>query len=227
MGIFTTNKSVKSPVSKYLSWKSAENCFEYYDKEVGAKVPVKLPLTFIALDDFVGVSGGEMDDKGNFWPVTSGIVAHLGKALVVKKAGETVAQGKWKDIKDVVKAAGGRYTSYTYALLNDELVCFKLSGAALSAWFNKKEGDKITVKKSEKMKKGGISYNSPVFEVEALSEKEMEKTMASNEVEKFQEYKDAKEKQTTPGEDEETPAVVEETMPDLSDEEDEIKMDLV
>ncbi len=218
MGYRSKNTGISSPVTKYIEWKSNDKTFSFWDKEKEDRVELKMPLKFIALDDFFGVSGGTMDSNGQFIPVKSGIAAHLGKTIVVKKGDMTVATGIWKDIKEIVKDAGGRYTAYTYAIYKDELVCFKLAGAALAAWFEKKgDGDMITVKTSVEKKKGGITYNSPVFETEKLTDAQQKKLDASDELKAFDEYAEAKEAQKFAGAEE--PAQAKEVQPDLSEDE--------
>jgi len=192
MGFLTQNKGIKSPVTKYIEFKSNDEGFSYYDKETQGRVEVKAPFTFIALDDLVGVSGGEMDDAGQYHPVNSGIVAHVNKELTVKKDGATIATGKWADVKEATKAAGGRYTAYTYAILNKELVCFKFAGASLASWFSKGEGDTITFKKCEEMKKGAIKYNSPIFETKELTDAEIKALDDDENVATFKEFYEAK-----------------------------------
>lgn len=221
MGFRSENVGVQSPVTKYIEWSSNDKGFKYYDKEKGEKVDVKMPLEFILMDDMLGVSGGEMDDNDVFHPVRSGIVAHVGKTLSVKKDGQTFITGKWADIKDKVKAEGGRYTSYAYAILGDELVCFKLAGAALASWFEKGNGAKITVKKSEEKKKGAVKYYSPIFEAEELSDDVAEGLETNENVKAFDAYNEAKKAQKFAGDDEEEQSeAVEPVQADLSDEDD-------
>lgn len=226
MGYRSENKGISSPVTKYIEWKSNDKAFSYYDKETQDRIPVKMPLKFIALDDFFGVSGGEMDEKGVFHAVKSGIAAHINKVIVVKRDGETIAQGKWKDTKGDVKKFGGRYTAYVYAVYKDELVCFKFAGAALAAWFEKAgDGASITVTESAEKKKGGIKYYAPVFETAELSDKEIAKLEKSDALKLFDAYAKAKKEQHVAGEEEaqEESAPNREDEPDLS-EEDEVKI---
>lgn len=220
MGFRSDNLTVKSPVAKYIEWRSDDKGFRYYDKAKKDQVSIKLPISFVALDDFIGISGGEMDDIGKFHPVTSGIVAHLNKTLVVNKDGNTIATGKWADIKEKVKAEGGRYTVYTYAIFESELVCFKLAGAALAAWFEKGEGDGIVVIKAEQKKKGAITYYAPIFETKDLTDKEIKKLEASDEVKRFDEYAEAKKAQKFRDEKEEEESKEEKPQPNLNEHDD-------
>lgn len=200
MGFRSEFKGVASPVTKYIQWKSTKKAFEYYDKESGGNVEVKLPVTFIAVDDFFGVSGGELDSSNVFHAITSGIAPHINQPIVVKRDGYEIAKGLWKDIKDDVKAQGGTYTVYTYAIMkldgDDELVCFKLAGSGRSAWFEKEgNGDKITVKDSEEKKNGAVVYNQPIFKTEELTQAEVASLEANPLVAAFDEYSKAKKEQ--------------------------------
>lgn len=222
MGYRSKNSTVKSPVSKYLSWSSEDKCFKYWDKAKETNVFLKLPIKFTALDDFVGVSGGAEDSAGQFHPVTSGIAAHINKVLVVKKdRSQVIATGKWADIKDSVKAEGGRYTSYVYAVYKDELVCFKIAGAALAGWFDKADGDKITVKESVKKKKGSNTYYQPVFETAVLTDADKKKLDELDAVKEFDKYSEAKHAQKFDADDEsvEEEAPEKKVAPNLSDDE--------
>ncbi len=40
-----------NPATKFLEWKSNDQCFEYYDKEAQKKVQVTLPFKFLVLDE--------------------------------------------------------------------------------------------------------------------------------------------------------------------------------
>ena len=205
MGYLSKNKSVKCPVSKYIQFKGGK--FSYYDKETKEQIEVKTPIKFISIDSMTGIGGGQMDGKKAFHPVSSNIVAHLGKELVARVDGEEFVRGTWKEIKDTVKGKGGRYVSYEFALMNKELVCFKLVGSSLAAWFNKEgAGDFITCEKTKKETTGTNTYEVPIFVTEKLTEKQIKELEESPEVDKFKEYQSSKlEKGVTEEEEEGTP----------------------
>ena len=66
--------TIKNPATKFLSWKSNEQCFGYYDKDIAeslkgqseetikekANVKVKLPLKFLFLDQLHLLKVGAM-----------------------------------------------------------------------------------------------------------------------------------------------------------------------
>ena len=41
-----------NPTSKFLEWKSNNKSFSFFDKETKQNVEVKLPLTFIVLEEY-------------------------------------------------------------------------------------------------------------------------------------------------------------------------------
>ncbi len=225
MGLFDDNQGTKSPVTKYLQWSSTEKCFQYWDKELKAKVDVKMPVKFLAIGSMIGVGGGKMEGR-NFVAITSGIGAHLNKTLVVKKDGETIATGKWSEVKETVTSHGGKFVSYVYAIMDNELVCFKMIGASLGAYFSKPKGDRIVVKKSKEEKTGAIKYNVPVFECSVIEKDEKAVIAEDENVQKFFKYKDAKEAQKFDS-NEESSAPAPKVEPNLSDDEVDDVVDMV
>ena len=47
----------KNPAKKFLSWKSEEKCFAYYDKEKEENVIIDLPFKFVILEHYHTVKG--------------------------------------------------------------------------------------------------------------------------------------------------------------------------
>lgn len=185
-----------------------------------------MPVKFIAIGSMIGVGGGKMDGN-KFVAITSGIGAHIQKRLVVKKDGETIATGKWADVKDIVKGNGGKFVSYVYAIMGDELVCFKMIGASLGAYFNKLEGDRIVVKEHKEEKTGGIKYNVPVFECTPIEDDEKAVIAEDENTKKFLAYKKAKEEQKLDDNwDEESSAPAPKVEPNLSDDDVEETIDM-
>lgn len=186
MGILDNN--VVNPTKKYIQFSGATGEFTVYNKETKEKEVVPMPITFIALKDKITVSGGTMDSDGKFKSVYSNIISSINDDLVVKTGQQAIARGKWLDIKAAVKLAGGKYTVMAYALMNDEVVCFKLAGAALGCWFDKGAGDKITFDGTEDNKTGAIEYKTPKLTTKGLSDKEIEEIKNNKEVKAFEEF---------------------------------------
>jgi hypothetical protein len=172
--------SFEKPASKYYEWSSEEGCFKYYDREKRENVLVPLPLTFLVLKEFHTVKGWH--DKSS-----SGIFANevknIGTEPLEVKAfkGGVITRGIYKDIKDVIANAGGRYIKSIYAMTKDgEIVNFQLKGAAVKAWGDATQKGRsrladewVTVAEIESLKKGRVSYTVPVFKFDgSLSDAE-------------------------------------------------------
>ena len=49
--------AIKTPATKFLSWKSNDKAFSYYDKDTQENVAVNLPFRFLFLDQLQSVKG--------------------------------------------------------------------------------------------------------------------------------------------------------------------------
>jgi len=181
----SNNTVLINPATKFLEWDSEKACFEYWDKEKKANVTVKLPIRGYVLDELATVKGYSNKTQNGIW---SNEVKDITKqSLSVKskdKSGKltVIAEGKWSDIKEIVKAGGGKYTrSLYFAMLNDkeeyEIVNLQLKGAAFSGWLNFVNENKNAVLTAEivcadftKEKNGATKYTIPVFTAEEASE---------------------------------------------------------
>lgn len=164
------NPKPDNPVKKYLEWKSDDKCFMYYDKETKEKVKVELPLKFIVLDEFSTITGFNPNSETSIY---SNEVSNLNKEILNVKAFKTnlLISGLYKDIKDRLTAEGGKFTKSVYAIVytaeSYEIVCFKLHGASISGWIDKKfNTDKfgVVINGFADGKKGAIKYTMPVYE---------------------------------------------------------------
>ncbi len=132
--------SIKSPVTKYLERKNG--AFSYWDKSLEQRVAVTPPISFCFLDATAMVDGYNKPRKSG---IRSNEITWGNEPVkvVYNSTGEVIAEGLYKEIKEKVKAAGGRYTKVVYGSdSNLETVQIKFSGAALMAWgdFEKKTG---------------------------------------------------------------------------------------
>lgn len=193
-----------NPATKFLSWKSDEKTFSYYDKDIAeslkgsseeeikekANVKLNLPFKFLVLDELALVRGWSESLKGN---IISNEVKFIGRETISAKVyhknikGEKVsteiAKGIYKDIKEKVNTAGAKYHKSIYVMLEDgTLANIQLKGGAVKVWgeFTQKTKQRlpdewIVVKESKQEKNGGVKYNVPVFAFErSLSEGEAE-----------------------------------------------------
>lgn len=160
----------ENPAEKYLEWSSENGCFKYYDRESRENVMLPLPLTFLVLKEFHTVKGWH--DKSS-----SGIFANevknIGNEQLEVKAykGGVITRGIYKDIKDVIASAGGRYIKSIYAMTKEGVVInLQLKGAAVKAWGDATQKGRsrladewVTVSDIEKLKKGRVEYTVPIF----------------------------------------------------------------
>ena len=130
---------LQNPATRWFEWHGEKGELKYDDKEAKANVPVPLPFSFLLLDEVSTVRGWH-DASG------SGIYANEVRdtttdILVVKafKAG-TLAEGRYRDIKTPVNAAGGGYVASLYVAFKDgkdyKLGNLQLKGSALGAWMD-------------------------------------------------------------------------------------------
>lgn len=159
---------VANPCKRFLKYSSG--VLKEYNKETKKNIELKPPITFYEVATLGCVTGWhELSNSSIF----SNEVFDGQTPFVVKsQLQEVLGKGLWKDIKESVKAKGGRYTASIYALMDEQLVNIKISGAALQSWFNKKEGTRILFSGNSDEKKGSVSYKIPVFETFSLDNKE-------------------------------------------------------
>lgn len=164
-----TSKS-SNPTSKYLDWKSNDKSFDYYDKNVGEKVKVGLPLKFVFLQHYHTVKGwNDASESG----IYSNEVFYIGSEPMTVRAfkGGVIAEGLYKDIKPDITNAGGKYHRSVYVMLEDGTIAnISMKGAVVREWSefmeqnkNLVDGQWIEVNSAKDQKKGSIKYSTPEF----------------------------------------------------------------
>tara|TARA_R110002050_G_scaffold85378_2_gene182239 strand:+ start:1960 stop:2634 length:675 start_codon:yes stop_codon:yes gene_type:complete len=176
-----------NPTSKFLEWKSNNKSFAYYDKETKQNVEVKLPITFIVLEEYHCIKGFSDSDQTGIY---SNEVLQIGTEEMEVRSykGRIIAKGLYKDIKGAVNAAGGNYHKSIYAVTKEgELINISLKGAAVSKWsklvekgaWKRLSDEWISIESAEDHKKGMVKYSTPNFVFNtSLSENEF-KTVKS------------------------------------------------
>ena len=160
----------KNPSKYFLEWKSNKKTFEYYDKEAGVNVEVKLPFKFLTLKEMHTVKGWSDSSESAIY---SNEVKYIGtEELNVRsfKGGE-IAKGFYKDIKNRVKDFGGHYVKSIYIMTEDgEIWNLQLKGSTVQQWgeFTQKTRSRLSdewveVTEAEERKKGSIKYSVPIF----------------------------------------------------------------
>jgi hypothetical protein len=183
---------IENPSKRWFQWSGGTGTLSCYDKDKKENVPVELPFKFLLLDELHTISGyNDGAGKGLY----SNEVKDLQKEVLnVKMDKQTIAVGLYKDIKDKVKAEGGKYTKSCYiAYYEGKELCIgniKMSGSSLSggkykqgkeeiemgAWmeFSKeKQLYKMAVEMSlnpQDCKKGATTYKIPQFKLIPIKE---------------------------------------------------------
>jgi len=188
-----SNPTVQNPCTKFIDYHGDDGTFTYYDKESEEKVQIDTPIYFAVLDELSTITG--FNEKHGCGIYSNEVNSLTHEILRVKtfKGGESVI-GLYKDIKDNIKAMGGKFTKSVYALLihedqSTEFVNFKFKGAAFSAWLDKKFNPLnfiVGISEFAEEKKGKNVYQVPVFKP-FKSNAELDKA-AMQQDKLFQEY---------------------------------------
>ena len=179
-----------NPATKFLSWKSNDKCFSYYDKEKAENVQVNLPFKFLVLDELASVKGWSDSLSGQ---IVSNEVKYISKEPITAKCyhknakGEAtsteIARGIYKDIKEKVNSAGAKYHKSVYVMLEDGTIAnIQMKGAVVQQWGNFTQKTKsrlpdewVIVEKHVDGKKGAVKFTTPDFKFErSISDSEAE-----------------------------------------------------
>ena len=188
----TTNVN---PTSKFLEWKSNNKSFSFYNKELKQNEEVKLPITFMVLEEYHTIKGfSDADQTG----IYSNEVLQIGSEELEVRThkGRIIAKGKYKDIKGAVNAAGGNYHKSIYAVTNEwELINISFKGACVSEWSKfvekgswKRLADEwVSIESANDHKKGMVKYSTPNFAFN-ISLSDSEYGMVKDKATQLQEY---------------------------------------
>jgi hypothetical protein len=190
-------KTSSNPTSRYMEWKSNDQAFEFYDKNVGQKIKVELPMKFLFLQHYHTVRGySEASNSG----IYANEVFYIGSEPMAVRShkGGLIVEGLYKDIKSQVLAAGGKYHRSVYGMLEDgTIVNLSFKGAVVSEWSNFMDDNKnnvdnawIEVNEAKQMKKGSVKYSVPQFTLGKAITK-VQSDMADNAASKLKTHFDA------------------------------------
>lgn len=181
-----------NPAQRFLTWKSNEKTFSYYDKEIAeslkgqpeeeikkkANVLVPLPFKFLVLDELSSVKGWSDSLSGQ---IVSNEVKFISKETITakcyhkngkgEKTSTEIAKGLYKDIKEKVNSAGAKYHRSVYVMLEDgTLANIQMKGACVQKWgeFTQRSKNRlpeewIIVEKHLDGKKGAVKFTTPEF----------------------------------------------------------------
>lgn len=166
-----SNPTPQNPAKRFFKWSGSKGELVYYDKEKQEEITVKLPFSFLVLDQLATMTGFSEQDGSQYW--SNEVRSTAKEEFAVKTSKGTKQTGLYKDLADV-RSKGAKYAKSIYIAFKDGKDGFvignlKASGAALTAWieFSNKNVvslGKITVTGSEEAKKGATVYHIPTFE---------------------------------------------------------------
>ena len=169
--------NIPNPCTRWFEWQGGNGNLRYYDKENKTNVEVTIPFDFILLDRLATVKGWHDASEASIY--ANEVHDTRNEPFIVKsfKMREPIAEGFYSDIKDKVKANGGKFTLNCYvAFTGDDgelkLGSVQFHGSALQAWMEFEKENRANIYKggiqiSESVggKKGGIKYEKPVFKL--------------------------------------------------------------
>ena len=157
------NNKPSLDIQKTIKFKSSLKQFEWWNKEEKKAIPVKLPMKFLILAQTTKIWGFHSTvEKG----IYSNEAARNNDILIAKCDGQTIAQGKYSEIKDQVKAMWGKYVACVYILLEGEVCKLELMWAAFSAYIESSINNKLWVtilNEFDEGKKWANKYAIPKF----------------------------------------------------------------
>lgn len=173
------NENAPNPATRWFEWHGERGVVTYYDKEKKENVDLALPFVAIVLDQLSAVKGWDDSTKSGIY---SNAVRDTRQELLTVKSfkGGVIAEGRYKDIKAQVNAAGGHFESQIYIAYKGEhglsIAVLSLKGAALGAWmeFSRAhrgaiQDDAVMITGYTEGQKGRVIFRVPTFAIKKLS----------------------------------------------------------
>ena len=168
-----------NPSTRWFEWNGEKGGIRYYDRDAKANVDVPLPFSFLLLDEVATVRGWH--DPSNSGIVSNEVRDTSTEIFVVRAfKGGTIAEGKYRDIKTPVNAAGGGYVASCYIAFKDgtdyKLGNLQLKGSSLGAWMDFRKlhraslySKAIRIDDYAEGKKGRVVFRVPIFSLNDVS----------------------------------------------------------
>jgi len=180
---------LENPCKKFIDFKGDKGQFFYYDKEKEVQIEIPMPIYFVVLDELSTISG--YNKKNDCGVYSNEVHSTVKEILRVKtfKGGESII-GLYNDVKDSIKAIGGKYTKSVYALLvqkdgTNELVNFKFKGSSFSGWLEKKfntNNSVVGIVDLTEETNGNTVYNVPVFKAFKMTDEIRQEAILLDEI---------------------------------------------
>lgn len=195
-----SNPTVENPATKFFEWDAKNGNIKYWDKEQEREITVDLPFHFLMLDMLTTIKGFHNRSESGIY---SNEVRSLDQIIKVKAfEGGLIAEGKYDNIKDTIKAAGGKFAKSIYIGYNEngtmQIGNITFKGASLGPWIDleKKVGRRtleekaVVITDSRHESNGSIEYEVPVMKVRNVKPESNKRAIALDE--KLQEYLEKK-----------------------------------
>ncbi len=168
-----SNPRSSSPVSRWFQIKGSTGEVGFWDKDEKQFVAVD-PFKVIVLDVLNTISGyHESSQSGIYANELSSARGWTDERLIVRSKSGVLAEGSYTEIKDKVRALGGKFTNSVYVAFHEDgewkLGNVKLSGAAVSAWMDFTKDIRLDrspgvgISGWSKERKGATEYYAPEF----------------------------------------------------------------
>ena len=197
-------RGTTNPVQRYFTLKLSTGQVTHYNKDAKKDVVVADPFTFIVLDALSVIGGYSDDKKSGIW--SNEVRSTRDEELVVRTRDGVLVKGLYSDIRDTIKAEGGKFgKSLFIAFLDDgewKLGNLKLIGAGFSEWFDFEKGKRfdadpgVLISSWEERRKGRNEYFVPVFESWEVGADDLHAAMELDK--QLQEYLGSKKSDDTP-----------------------------
>lgn len=173
------NENSPNPATRWFEWHGERGVVTYYDKDKKENIDLPLPFVAIVLDQLSAVKGWDDSTKSGIY--SNAVRDTREEVLTVKSfKGGVIAEGRYKDIKAQVNAAGGHFESQIYIAYKGPsglaIAVLSFKGAALGAWmeFSRAhrsaiQNDAVTITGYTEGQKGRVIFRVPTFAIKTLS----------------------------------------------------------
>lgn len=173
------SEHLSNPSTRWFEWNGEHGVVRYYDKDEKKNVDVPLPFAFILLDELASVRGWH--DASSSGIYSNEVRDTTQETMVVKSfKGGTIAEGKYREIKDRVNAAGGDYNANCYIAFKQgdqyAIGSIRFKGAALGAWMEFRKANRNAIYKQAirisgytEGKKGSVIFRVPTMALNSVS----------------------------------------------------------
>ena len=170
---FNTPK-IERPYAKTYEYKgtAGNGHFRYYDGTKNHTLPAADLAPFVVLEEMKSISGFCEEKNRGIW--SNEVLNLQTEPFKVRVDKVIICEGIYGDIKDTIKANGGKFTCVVFALIKGEIVRLLFAGSGCGGWIDKgfdpmakQCGVKLTGTQSGK--KGQTSFETPLFEPVTLN----------------------------------------------------------